>query len=1038
VQPHLAEILHPDDVEMARHTLERAIEERGALDAEARLLPRDGETRHVRVRGRVECDEGGAPVRLVGTTQDITESKATQAELAEQLAFQQREHQIARSLYEQADIESITTTVFEGLRELFDAEVGLVSLTTADGTHTEGVYEVGFGGAPAHEIRFDLDAAGFFSHVTRTGEPLCLFVTHAETDPPQSIERHYNLNGPAAFLPLRVRGRTVGVLGILRQQEGVERPPFTAEDVERMTPLVTDLAVAIENARLYEQVREHVRSLEHVVSSARCLLWHGEVDEIDGAPVWNFAPVSEEAAQNVFPVDVPPGEQWHSVVGSARLPEDNDRMNAMAFDAFGSDVRSYSQDYRATDKHGKIHWLHEDVAIEPLSPGRWLVTGVTSDVTERRQAEEEVRRSEEHFRRIFEHGPLGMAIVGVDFALMDVNDTLATMLGYTREEMLALSIQAVTHPDDFDSDLELGAQVMQGDIPSYSIEKRYLRKDGEIVWGRLTGSAVHDANGAPLYGIEMVENITGQKRDELVRQSLHDISEAVHTTPDLPTMCDRIYHSLTPLIDAPGFAIALTVEGEPDTFDTVYLVEDGQVAPGRRAAVPRTRTAHVARTRAPLCLTRTESVRMGESGEIDPGVEEPRAYLGVPLELGDELIGVVLAWHDEEEAPYTERHTDILSFAAEQIAVAIDRRRTEEDLIHERNLFQALMETSPDAIYFKDAERRFTRVSTACAEGMALTDPAAAVGKTDRDLHTDPAVDDLMRQEQRILDTGEPLVGFLSEHTDPDGAPAWDLVSKSATRDADGRITGLVGINREVTDLMRIQEALRASETGRTQLMERMITVQEEERARIARELHDQVGQELTSVLLGLRIVEAAPSVEAARRQIAELRDVTANTLEDVRQIAFEMRPSSLEDLGVGPALQRDVTIMGQGAKFTPTFRFYNPDDLPLTTAVELGIYRIVHSALTNIVRHARAENVNVTVLVEPREVSVLVQDDGVGFDAEAVMTGPVEGRFGILSMEERAKIVGGRVSVDSEPGVGTSILAQMPRADDDDDLAPN
>jgi PAS domain S-box-containing protein len=935
LEPRLAELLHPDDLELTRRALDQAIEERGRVDIETRLMPRGGDVRTVRMEGRVECDAAGAAVRMVGATQDITESKAAQTQLASQLRFQQREQEIARRLHELSDIASISDAVLNGLRELFDADVGVVCLPTADGTRVEEYAAFGLDGAGTPKISTDADAAGIIPHVMRTEEPVRFFLDRNDAHAPDSLARRHDLNGPGVVLPLRARGRALGIVGILRQEED-DKPQreFTQDDVERMTPLVTDLALAIDNARLYEQVREHALSLERVVAAASCLLWHGEVHEHDDWCEWSFAPMSEEAAQKVFPVDVPEGQEWHSVVGHARLPEDDARMNATADDALRSGVSRYSQDYRAIDKHGQMHWLHEDVQLFPLAEGRWRTVGVTTDVTARKQAEEEVRRSEAHFRGIFEDGPLGMAIVDGDMTLTDVNDTLCRMLGYSRDELLGMNTAALAHPDEAESTLEQTGQVMAGTIPSFRAERRLLKKGGDVLWVRLTASAVRDADGEPICGIRMVEDISRQKQDELLRRALYDIAETVHTTSDIQAMCASIYRSLTALIDAPGFAIALTRRDEPDTFDAVYDVLHGRVSAPRQTVLPRTRSALVVSTRVPLCLTRSECVRMADTGEIDPDMQDPSAYLGVPLEMGGELIGIVVAWHPDEEAPYSERDVEIMTLVAEQIAVALDRRRTQEELTQERNLFQDLMAAAPDAIYFKDTDHRFTRVSRSCAASMGLADARTAIGQTDHDLQASGA-DAYRLEEERVLRTGEALTDSLQHSKTSEGGDAWTLNSIAPTRDAEGRVTGLVGINRTVTELIRIQEALRDSETGRTQLMERMLTVQEEERARIARELHDQVGQELTSVLLGLRIADA-------RTQIQELREVTASTLEDVRQIAFEMRPSSLEDLGIGPALERDLSIMAQGAGFTPEFRLYNPGDLPLTTAVELGIYRIV------------------------------------------------------------------------------------------------
>ena len=186
------------------------------------------------------------------------------------------------------------------------------------------------------------------------------------------------------------------------------------------------------------------------------------------------------------------------------------------------------------------------------------------------------------------------------------------------------------------------------------------------------------------------------------------------------------------------------------------------------------------------------------------------------------------------------------------------------------------------------------------------------------------------------------------------------------------------------------------------------------------------------SVLVGLRVIESADSMADAVAQATELREVTSNTLEDVRQIAFDMRPSSLDDLGVETALARDLEVLGQNAGFETSFRVHNTEGIELPADLEVGLYRLAHTALTNVARHAEASNVDVVMDVRSVEggytLSLLVQDDGVGFDAEAVMAGPVEGRFGLLSMQERARLLDGEVTIESIPGDGSTILVEITR----------
>ncbi len=158
--------------------------------------------------------------------------------------------------------------------------------------------------------------------------------------------------------------------------------------------------------------------------------------------------------------------------------------------------------------------------------GKEVLQGTFRDITERKKAEKQVRENEERFRKIFEGGALGMAFLNLSYKFERVNATLCAMLGYEEAELIGLTFVDITHPDSIDQDLQRVAQLLRGQIPYYKTEKRYLRKDGAILWGSVTASVIYDENGKPLYFIVMIEDITDQKRagaekEQLEAQLLH-------------------------------------------------------------------------------------------------------------------------------------------------------------------------------------------------------------------------------------------------------------------------------------------------------------------------------------------------------------------------------------------------------------------------------------------------------------------------------------------------------------------------------------
>lgn len=238
----------------------------------------------------------------------------------------------------------------------------------------------------------------------------------------------------------------------------------------------------------------------------------------------------------------------------------------------------------------------------------------------------------------------------------------------------------------------------------------------------------------------------------------------------------------------------------------------------------------------------------------------------------------------------------------------------------------------------------------------------------------------------------------------------------------------------ETTELVASERSRVAAEErsrARRELLGHIINAQEVERARVSRDLHDDVGQALTSVLLGLRLVEdslGAPDTDVvdARRRVADLRELVADGLRRTRQLAFDLRPTVLDDIGLVPALERlteDLTARtGQDVELD-TASLHQEERLPAD--IETVIYRVVQEALTNVVRHAGASTASVTVNVGDGHIRVLIEDDGVGFD---LAHRPEQPHLGIEGMLQRAELAGGTLAITSTPGNGTVVLLEVSR----------
>src|SRR6266566_4850167 len=174
-----------------------------------------------------------------------------------------------------------------------------------------------------------------------------------------------------------------------------------------------------------------------------------------------------------------------------------------------------------------------DLHISPLyrRNGDFAVAGrliVLNDITEHKQAERSLRESEERFRNIFAEAPIGMAVVGLDGTLLQVNKTFCEMLGCGKQELAARTLSDITHPDDVGKDGLLAAQMFKGAITSYKVEKRYLRKNRETLWADLTATMIRDHDGHAIYGLMMLENIIERKRAKLIEEERHHVAYELH------------------------------------------------------------------------------------------------------------------------------------------------------------------------------------------------------------------------------------------------------------------------------------------------------------------------------------------------------------------------------------------------------------------------------------------------------------------------------------------------------------------------------
>ena len=219
----------------------------------------------------------------------------------------------------------------------------------------------------------------------------------------------------------------------------------------------------------------------------------------------------------------------------------------------------------------------------------------------------------------------------------------------------------------------------------------------------------------------------------------------------------------------------------------------------------------------------------------------------------------------------------------------------------------------------------------------------------------------------------------------------------------------------------RAAVAVSLSERVARDTVRRVVDAQESERRRLALELHDETGQALTSILLGVSSIRAADSDEEAERAEADVRSLVVQALQDVRALAVELRPAALDDFGLVPALERLGETFSERSGIETVVQADVKERL--SPEVETTLYRVVQEALTNVVKHSGAKHVSIVISNREGRVAATIDDDGRGFESAEVR----DDALGLLGMRERLALVGGTLEVESSAGSGTTIAAQVP-----------
>lgn len=677
-----------------------------------------------------------------------------------------------------------------------------------------------------------------------------------------------------------------------------------------------------------------------------------------------------------------------------------------------------------------------DVAIAPLiTPGGSLTVAAVREDTARRRAEELLRQSEARYRLLVEHSPGVTHISRLDptSSTLYISPQVERILGYAPAEWEAddeLWVRLL-HPEDRDRALAANQRLITDGEPMV-LDYRMVARDGRVVWVHEETDVVRDEEGGPLFAQGILLDVTEAKRTEEVQRdhlrqlaAIAELSQMTVAGASLPAVMDRAVELVAGILGARCVGLFEVGEGPSLVLRSGIGWREGVVG----SAIPVGPQALAALAQGPVAYRDLTPSDVGPS--LLRLLAEHGLASGVSVEIrGRRPLGVLGAHAGAGDAPFPPSAGELLGSIAGVLAQAIERHEMDRTL--------------------RERERRLAEAQAIAHLGSWEWDPRSDRGvwsdEVFRIFGLDPAFGSLSYAGYLGMIDGadRERVHRVIQAALAEGG-SYEVDYRIARRDGTERIVHeqgrvnvgeagepvrVVGTVLDVTELRRTEQELeravrrlRRTDAERRRILRHLVRAREEERARIASDIHDDPLQKLAALKLRMGLLRELAGRPEQLDQMEAVDRTIAQVISSLRNLLFELRPHTLDREGLAAALRE---LMQRVAEECPlSFVVNDRTRTQIPPDARVICYRIAQEAIANVRKHAKASFVEVDLASEGSGTRVRIWDDGVGFDPERIAHAP--GHLGLVDMRERAELAGGWLSVTSAPGSGTVVEFWVP-----------
>ena len=583
------------------------------------------------------------------------------------------------------------------------------------------------------------------------------------------------------------------------------------------------------------------------------------------------------------------------------------------------------------------------------------------------------------FRDVFNASPVGIAVENLEGQPLFVNPAFCSMLGFSEEEMFTKHCVQFSPPEDAQKDWALFQQLRAGLIDHYQLEKRYFRRDGSLVWGRLSISLLNGRQ-SPLV-LAMVEDITDKRTSEEAR---HNSEERFRLAARAGKMFAYEWDVATDVVVRSG-----------DVTDVL----------GPESDAPLTRQQILARVHP-------DDKALFAASAIERTPENPN------VQITYRMLGTngSIVWVEKTAHAFFDEGGRMVRMIG-MISAITERKRAEETLRQSEEKFRSVFRDAGVGMVIVSPEGRFLAANGTFCDCLGYTEKEL-LGKTVQSVTFAEDWPSFSQKLNKAITEEGSLQSFQKRCLHKSGRIVCTESTASVIRSPDGNPQYIVGGVLDITKRKEAEEAL-------STINRRLTEAQEQERTRIARDLHDDINQRLGMLAIQIEELRRNPpnSHTELSRQLTEVWEGINGVSTGVQSISHQLHSPQLEYMGVVAGMKSFCRDFGARQKVEIDFR---NDEIPqpVSHEVSLCLFRILQEALHNAAKHSGVRYFVVRLSSSSSELHLTVSDRGAGFDAESAMN---KGGLGLISMRERVRLVSGAIVIESKPMGGTTIHVRVP-----------